>query len=331
VKRLFVTVFAACALMAGSDLAWAQQTGAPTGYLQVWNLNTHNMGNHPGFNYRDFVAYITDPNRHYFPDVVTLQEVGRPDVENDDCWSFVLELEARTGGQDYGCIEAHLRGGAAIAYRIDRLTYQTHQRFTTYKRIDGKCIFDPQADPWTALALRLKDKLAPATAQKFVNVASLHLDDTCTWDTMKLVNAKLNSIGTAQMRVMAGDWNQRAAIPDDGSGSFTDWECWYKGTNVNLTPAACGPSLQWKEPLYRLCAQTNSERSAIYTCLDRGHWSHRTANTPRIDYLFVKALSIQNQVTVDYDDADESAGQPRSDTEDYSMHRGEGALLQYNN
>jgi hypothetical protein len=331
---LVLGTVALLSLGVGVSRAAALQGPSPSTKLQVWNINTKNMGTHPGFDYTEFVAYITDPARApYFPDIVTLQEVARP----VSCTEFVRELEQRTpAAEDYRCFETTLQGGAGIAYRTGRLSFQKQLAFTLYRRnlVDGTCKLDGGSDIWTGLVLRLKDDVNA----KYVNVASLHLpvlddddDDpnttvACPWDNMKLTNAKIDSLGAAKMRIMAGDWNHSDATPATG-GPFQFWECWYKGTNVDLSD--CGnQNLGWKDPMYRLCSRTNTTASAIYNCLRANHLS---TGLRRIDFLFAKAyaMDLDNAVTVSWDDADVSAGENPPDGERYSDHRGQGVLLTY--
>jgi endonuclease/exonuclease/phosphatase family metal-dependent hydrolase len=340
---LVLGTVALLSLGVGVSRAAAVQGPSPSNQLQVWNVNTKNMGGHPGFDYTEFVAYITDPARSlYYPDIVTLQEVGRPASEwpANSCERFVERLEARTS-VDYRCFETTLpgggtlQGGAGIAYRTGRLSFQSKLAYTLIKKQGDVCKPDETVpDLWTGLVLRLKDDVN----QKFVNVASLHLpvvdEDKppvdCAWDNMKLANAKIDSLGTAKMRIMAGDWNHSDATPDKG-GPFQFWECWYKGTNVNLSD--CGnQNLGWKDPMYRLCSRTNTTASAIYNCL-HGPAEPNHLSTPlrRIDFLFAKAyaMDLDGAVTVSWEDADVSAGENPPDGERYSDHRGQGVLLTY--
>lgn len=325
---LVLGTVALLSLGVGVSRAAALQEGSPSNQLQVWNINTKNMGTHPGFDYTEFVAYITDPARsRYFPDIVTLQEVARP----VSCTEFVRELEQRTL-VDYRCFETTLQGGAGVAYRTGRLSFQKQLAWTLIKKQGDTCKLDtdPVGDLWTGLVLRLKDDVNA----KFVNVASLHLPVRdqdlppvdCAWDNMKLANAKIDSLGAAKMRIMAGDWNHHDATPAEG-GPFQFWECWYKGTNVDLSD--CGSqNLAWKDPMYRLCSRTNTTASTIYNCLRLNHLS---TGRRRIDFLFAKAyaMDLDNAVTVSWDDADVSAGENPPDGESYSDHRGQGVLLTY--
>lgn len=328
---LVLSTVALLSLGVGVSRAAAAQGASPSTKLQVWNLNTKNMGNHPGFDYTEFVAYITDPARSlYYPDIVTLQEVGRPDVPNDDCTILVLKLETTTG-LDYRCFQTTLKGGSGIAYRTSRLSFKSDLTFRL-KTYAGCQPDDNPGDWWAALALRLKDDVNG----KYVNVASFHLNTpqyhSCVWDNMKLTDEKINGLGSAQMRIMAGDLNNEAATVDPNSFAFSFWECWYNGTNVDRTD--CGnQNLGWKDPMYRLCSQSNSSASSIFNCLRADHWTFRGDKPPlerkRFDFLFVKAYAIGNQVTASYEDADVSAGESPPDGELYSDHRGQGALLTY--
>jgi exonuclease III len=328
-------------LFAGTVRAHAAQTVSPQDQLQVWNLNTHRMAKPCNAenitDYHDFVDYITDANRvAYFPDIVTLQEAGTQIVECGpfpSCTFFRDALEARTG-RNYWCRETGFSGGSAIVYRNDAasgLSFPGSAYRDDIKINVGavpNCNIDNDSNPWTTLALRLKDN-SWSTA-KYVTVASVHLNPSgdCAWENMKLISPRVDALGTASMKIMAGDWNHFDALADNGV--WQSWECWYNGTNVNL--GNCGNTvgnLGWKDAMYRLCAPPGSSFTPqeIYQCLQANHQTHAGK---RIDFLFAKTYAIYNQVTVPYDDADVSAGQPTSDTKNYSDHRGQGALLKYN-
>lgn len=313
----------------------AGQTPGPADRLQVWNLNAHHMRTDragcspaPCTDYREFVYYITDPARAAFvPDLVTLQEAGTnlPDVTAPSCREFEFALEGRTG-LDYFCYETTERGGAAIVYRTGRLSYvggtsrtvQLKQRSTP----GGAC--NPSS--WYALVQRFKDDLNPG---KYANVASVHLpyspgtpDADCAWENMKTISSVVDSLGSASIRVMAGDWNHGDGILD--SSGAVNWECWYEGTNVDLgTCGTTSPNLGWKDAMYRGCGLTGA---AAYRCLRAGHW---TKGSERIDFLFAKAYAIYNQVTVDYGLAYRSVPDPTGWPSQYSDHRGQGAQLRY--
>ena len=320
---------------AGPAQAATGQVGAPSDQLQVWNVNTHGMATDPAgcttenpcTDYREFVDYITDPARvAYLPDVVTLQEAGTniTGLHNPSCHNVEYALEARTG-LDYYCYETTQRGGAAVVYRTGRLSYvggtlrsvQLKERAT----LGAACTLSS----WYALVLRFKDDL---NAGKYANVAAVHLpyspdnsDADCAWENMKTIDSVVDSLGSASMRVMAGDWNHTEGVLD--SAGHVNWECWYDGTNADL--GACGAqNLGWKDAMYRACGLTGT---AAYTCMLANHWTHGTG--ARIDYLFAKAYAIYNQVTVDFGLAYQSAGSPGTWPQKYSDHRGQGALLRY--
>jgi hypothetical protein len=320
----------------GPAQAATGQGQAPADRLQVWNLNTHGMATDPAgctndspcTDYREFVDYITDPaHAAYVPDIVTLQEAGTniTGLQNPSCHNFEYALEARTG-LDYYCYETTLRGGAAVVYRTGRLSYVggTRQNVRLEERATqgAACTLSS----WYALALRFQDDL---NAGKYANVASVHLpystdnsDADCAWENMKTISPVVDSLGSASMRVMAGDWNHGDGIVD--SSGQVDWECWYSGTNVDL--GLCGstsPNLRWKDAMYRACGLTGT---AAYNCLHTNHWTH---GNDRIDYLFAKTYAIYDQVTVDYGLAYQSAGSPSGSPTRYSDHRGQGALLRY--
>jgi hypothetical protein len=320
----------------GSAHAAIGQAQAPADRLQVWNLNTHHMRTDPGgcsaeppcTDYREFVHYITDPTRAaYVPDIVTLQEAGTDitGLHTPSCHNFEYALEASTG-LDYYCYETTQRGGAAIVYRTGRLSYVggTLRSVQLKERATQGAPCNPSS--WYALVQRFRDDL---NTSKYVNVASVHLpyspdnsDADCAWENMKTVSSVVDSLGSASMRVMAGDWNHADGILD--SAGQVDWECWYTGTNVDLgTCGSTSPNLGWKDAMYRACNLTGT---AAYTCMNTHHW---TKGRGRIDYLFAKTYAIYNQVTVDYGLAYQSAGSPSGGARQYSDHRGQGALLRY--
>jgi hypothetical protein len=320
----------------GSAHAATGQAQTPTDRLQVWNLNTHRMTTDPEgcpteapcTDYRELVYYITDPTRTaYVPDIVTLQEAGT-DITNlhiPSCHNFEYALEARTG-LDYYCYETTQRGGAAIVYRTGRLLYvggtlrsvRLEERATQ----GASC----SLSSWYALVQRFQDAL---NTSKYVNVASVHLpyspdnsDADCAWENMKTVSSVVDSLGSASMRLMAGDWNHTDGILN--SSGQVNWECWYLGTNVDLgTCGSTSPNLGWKDAMYRACNLTGT---AAYNCMNAYHW---TKSHTRIDYLFAKTYAIYNQVTVDYGLAYQSAGSTSGWARQYSDHRGQGALLRY--
>ncbi|GAA2488699.1 hypothetical protein GCM10010406_26070 [Streptomyces thermolineatus] len=323
-----VTVHAGTAYAAG-------QTGAPTDRLQVWNLNTHHMrtdssscGTSPCTDYREFIAYITDPARvAYVPDIVTLQEAGTASLGVPSCQQFVTDLQNSTGGLDYHCYETAETGGSAIAYRTGRLSYvggtMQEVQLKTRANADADCT---TLSNWYALVLRLKDDL---DTSKFINVASVHLpvvadnasnpDADCAWENTKSISSAVQGLGSASMQIMAGDWNHLDGTLN--SSGQVAWECWYKGTNVDY-PGTCGTTvanLGWKDAMYRACG-------GDYNCLDANHWTHAST---RIDFLFVKTYAVYNQVTVDYALARQSAGGAGTLAPQYSDHRGQGALLRY--
>lgn len=311
------------------------QAQAPTDRLQVWNLNTRHMTTDPAgcaqapcTDYREFVDYITDPAlARYVPDIVTLQEAGTDitDVHAPSCRNFEFALEARTG-LDYYCYETTRRGGAAIVYRTGRLSYVggTLRNVRLKERATQGAACNPSS--WYALVQRFRDDV---NTSKYINVASVHLpyspdnsDADCAWENMKTISSVIDSLGSASMRVMAGDWNHRDGVLT--SSGAVDWECWYSGTNTDL--GRCGttrPNLGWKDTMYRACKLTGA---AAYNCMKARHW---TKGSTRIDFLFAKTYAIYNQVTVDYGLAYQAAGSPSGGARQYSDHRGQGALLRY--
>jgi hypothetical protein len=339
---LVVTGTALMASVPGNAVAGAAttQVGAPTDRLQVWNLNTHGMATDsadcvnesPCTDYREFVDYITDPARvAYFPDIVTLQEAGTditsPSIHLPSCHVFETALESRTS-RDYNCYETTEQGGAAIVYRTGRLSYVGGTRQSVQLEHRASTGADCTPTDWYALVLRLTDDL---NSGHFINVASVHLptsptnsDADCAWENMKTIDSRIDGLGSASMKVMAGDWNHADATAS--SGTFSYWECWYAGTNVDL--GTCGstvPNLGWKDAMYRACGLTGA---AAYDCLRANHWTHGSGHD-RIDFLFAKTYAIYNQVTVDYAAAVASAGNPPNAATRYSDHRGQGALLRY--
>jgi hypothetical protein len=336
-RRLILLLSAATllGLTAGVSRADAAQEVSLTDSLQVWNLNTDRLGQQGDTDYRDFVAYISDPARaRYAPDIITLQEVGTHVGTFDFpvCSNFVDELETRTG-RGYTCFQTRERGGAAIAYRDARLTKVTSHPFLL-KALDtatDSCPIDRSDGPWTALVGRFSDN--KATPVRYVNVASLHLPQQptgphhdCTWENMKLADSEVDGLGSASMKIMAGDLNHADAFSRPASPD--DWTCWFKGTNTDLSTCG-GINLGWKDAMYRDCAPVGTGRSAgeIYDCLQANHKSY---NDRRIDFLLTKTSAIEDpKVTVPYDEANVSAGQSPSDPVPYSDHRGQGALLKY--
>jgi endonuclease/exonuclease/phosphatase family metal-dependent hydrolase len=311
----------------GPARAATGQAQAPADRLQVWNLNTHGMATAPaGTDYREFVYYVTDPARvAYLPDIVTLQEAGTniTGLQTPSCHNFEYALEARTG-LDYFCYETTQRGGAAVVYRTGRLSYVGGTLRSVRLKERATQGAPCGLSSWYALVLRFKDDL---NAGKYANVASVHLpyspdnsDADCAWENMKTIDSVVDGLGSASMRVMAGDWNHADGVLD--SSGQVDWECWYSGTNVDL--GLCGnQNLGWKDAMYRACNLTGT---AAYNCMRTYHW---TKSGGRIDFLFAKTYAIYNQITVDYGLAYQSAGSPAGWPSQYSDHRGQGALLRY--
>jgi hypothetical protein len=308
--------------------------------LLIYNLNTKHLSspgtsNDEGTDYKDFVYYMNHGSRPRLPDIIVLQEVNSPGYPS--CASFVSFLESVTGA-NYACRYTNAQGGAAIVYRVDRLSYQTETMWTLYRinTSTGVCERDSGSSVWTGLAVRFKDDING----KFVNVASVHtptvnygpgssegVGDDCIWTNLKEFNAKLNGLGSAHMKVLAGDFNHRDAYVTSAGHQY--FECMYKGTNVDL--GGCGgTNLQFKDPMYRACSATNSTESAISSCLTTNHWTMASSDVDRrIDFLFVKAYSLTSQYTVKYDDGDAARGQSTSDAVNYSDHRGQLVLADY--
>lgn len=293
------------------------QVEAPSNRLQVWNLNTHHMqsGEEPGqTDYRKFIAYITDPTKvAYYPDIVTIQEAGRGGVPG--CADFAAELRGATS-QDYACQGADTWGGSAVVYSTSRLTVGATTTVTLKEEVNGSCVFTD----WKAQLIKVGDRLSGKSA----SVGSVHLpyqsgvpDADCAWANTKLLNGYLtgDTYGSADMKIMAGDWNRR-----DRPKSDDGWNCWYRGTNAAL--GTCGSSvgnLKWKDAVYNWCKKRDLE---ILKCL-RGNWTHDVDREDgevgsRIDFLFAKAYAVNNTKTVTY----KAAGE-------YSDHRGLGSLLTY--
>lgn len=307
--------------------------------LLIYNLNTKHLSspgtsNDEGTDYKDFVYYMSHGSRPRLPDLIILQEANSPGYPS--CASFVSFLESMTGA-NYACRYTNAQGGAAVVYRVARLSYQTETTWTLYRMSSttGVCARDTSNPLWTGLAVRLKDDVNG----KYVNVAAVHtptsdapgstdgVGDDCIWTNLKEFNAKLNGLGSAHMKVLAGDFNHRDAYVTSAGHQY--FECMYKGTNVDL--GGCGgTNLQFKDPMYRACAATSSTESAISSCLTANHWT--TAHGAidwRIDFLFVKAYSLTDQYTVKFDDADVARGQLASDAVNYSDHRGQMVLADY--
>jgi hypothetical protein len=337
VSRLAAALTILAGLVATSHGASAAtgQAQAPLDRLQVWNLNTHGMktGTNGETDYRQFIAYITDPSRvTYVPDILTIQEAGAAG-DAAGCQQFTTDIEARVG-LDYNCYQTGQQGGAAIVYRTGRLSYVggTQQSVQLY-RIDssGAC----NLSSWYALVLRLSDDL---NANHFINVASVHLPTAnndpgtgnvadCSWDNMKRLSPIVTALGSASMQIMAGDWNHPDATADS-AGNFSFWECEYAGTNVDVGTCG-GQNLGWKDAMYRACGLSGA---AAYNCLHANHWTHNPPTDVRIDFLFAKTYAIYNQVTVDWTAAYNSyvaSGGSAGELAKYSDHRGQGALLRY--
>lgn len=318
----------------------ARLVGGTDDQLLIYNLNTKHLSspgtsNYEGTDYKDFIYYMNHPSRPRLPDVIVLQEVNTPGYPS--CATFLSTLESVTGA-NYACRYTNAQGGAAIVYRVNRLSYQTETKWTLYKinTSTGVCERDTGTSLWTGLAVRFVDDING----KFVNIASVHtptdnhgpgssegVGDDCVWTNLKEFNAKLNGLGSAHMKILAGDLNHRDAYVTTSGHQY--FECMYKGTNVDL--GGCGgTNLQFKDPMYRSCAATNTTESAISSCLTTNHWTMANSTVDRrIDFLFVKAYSLTHQYTIKFDDGDAARGQPTSDTENYSDHRGQMVLADY--
>lgn len=317
-----VAAFVAVAQPAAADAA---QTGAPSTELQVWNLNTDRMAT-TGTDYRNFIGYITDSaHAAYYPDIVTIQEAGTDTdgLQTPSCHNFEAVLEQRTGGRDYYCVESGHRGGAAIVYRTGRLSRTGTSATIHLKQLNSSGDCPPSPNDWYSLAWRFNDD---ANAGKTVNVGAIHLPnkptgygDDCTWENVKLVSPAVTGLGGgASMSIMAGDWNHPDATPNS-SGGFGYWECWFSGTNADLSNCG-GTNFGWKDAMYRACGWPSATSAQEYSCLRASHW---TRGSDRIDFLFAKAYAIYNQVTVPWSSAHYFS------TLNYSDHRGQGAVLRY--
>jgi hypothetical protein len=343
VLSLAAVLVAASLSIAVATAAAINQTVSPADKLQVWNVNTHVMslpGNPENTDYRDFVAFITTydaAHAPYFPDIVTLQEVGSS-PSRTNCNEYRDLLIQRTG-RTYQCRGANKQGGSAIVWRADTANGLSLAdpigdrddiaplKLRTNAHPDS-CRFDTDTqDPWTVLALRLTD----AASGKHVSVASIHLpfltggpkDADCAWENMKIISPRINDLGSAGMKIMGGDWNHQDAEPVNGV--FAGWECWYNGTNIDL--GQCGnANLGWKDVVYRAC----SSASNIFDCMQTNHWTQRGPNEDkRIDFVFAKTQVIENVFTVPFETADAIANPPSGDGFPYSDHRGQGALVTY--
>jgi hypothetical protein len=284
----------------------------------------------PRTDYRQFIDYITDPNRvAFYPDIVTLQEAGTAKWHLRSCHEFELKLEAKTA-LDYYCIETTKGGGTAIVYNLRRLRLQKadHDEVEVL-RISSTGGCNPSGDYFASVG-RFID-LADMT--KFVNVESVHLPNTnypstdhtgwakdCAWNNMKVLSPGVTGFGSAEVQVMAGDWNHT----DVNASTNNSWECWYSATNTPDLGGCLDDKWGWKDAMYRECAV--STPTSIYSCLQAKHQSYGSS---RIDFLFAKAYAVSRQVTVPYPDAYASAGSPAGTTNQYSDHRGQGALLKY--
>lgn len=338
-RRFVVALVVALVLMAiGAGAAQAGQVETPAGQLQVWNVNTAGMDTGSITDYRQFVAYITNSfYAPYYPDVVTIQESGSP-ASRANCTQFESELEARTvPRQDYTCVQTSSQGGSAIVYRTRYLAAQAGGKSVPEREVDlsqnpATC---PMSNTWKAITLRLRD----AHAAKYVNVESVHLpnvgappDRDCAWENTKIVSPAVQppTLAMADMYVMGGDWNHTDATATQSNTVWSAWECWYQGTNFQL--GNCGSTvgnLGWRDAMFQQCylGWGDHTPSGWYNCLHAYHWTHGSP-PGRIDYLWAKQTSaITRQVTVPYPDARNAAG--GTGPQQYSDHRGQGALLQY--
>lgn len=339
--------------------AAASLSGSPRGALQVWNLNTHkgdegrykNIAADAHTDWRYFFDYITHYRTgvvRYFPDVVTLQEVGSPKTKNDpaprDCAAYVHSLEGLTG-QHYACVRTHTQGGAAIVYRTERLAL-SKSHVVTEKIIKGGG--DDAADcapstgkGWHAETAQFVDK---ADRSRHVDVAAVHFPlppdgkqnhDNCAWDNARIVSDNLADgfAHGAGIKVLAGDWNH---VDGELGAKSVQWECAYKGTNVQFKghTSDCTKNLGWKDAMYQACGggkATIPPNRAVFTCLVKNHASGK-GGSHRIDFLFAKAHSISGQVTVPWRsayDVAKSEGKTNGKIKNYSDHRGQGAVLTY--
>src|SRR5690242_14474336 len=103
--------------------------------LLIYNLNTKhlsspNTSNYEGTDYKDFVYYMNHSSRPRLPDIIVLQEVNTPGYPS--CDAFVSFLEG-VAGANYACRYTNAQGGAAVVYRVDRLSYQTQTTWTLYR------------------------------------------------------------------------------------------------------------------------------------------------------------------------------------------------------
>ncbi|MEU8001861.1 endonuclease/exonuclease/phosphatase family protein [Catellatospora sp. NPDC049111] len=314
--------------------AHAAPPASVTGWLQVWNLNTRHMTTDSVSNYKEFAYYITDDSRpgvDYLPDIVTLQEAGTnvDGINADSCQEFVKVLESRAAGQDYHCYEvlgAGKRGGSAVVYRTNRLSFSSKEEVRLKHRVNQG---DPCTDSneWFNLVVRLTDD---AVSGKAVNVASVHLatsdneDADCAWENMKLLNSKIAARGASNMQIMAGDWNNEDAAVAGGSAN---WECWYEGTSVGVGTCG-GQNLGWKDAPYRACdTAANDTPIKKFNCIIGNHWTW--GGDRRIDFLFAKAYTASGTGTVDYGQAYDASVGLGTRAPKYSDHRGQGAALKY--
>lgn len=347
--RFLLSLCAALALLAsGAASANAAQVEAPSWGLQVWNLNTHQMqtgGAGETTDYRQFLDYITDPTRvAYYPDVLTLQEVGTQ-VNGKDlahCTAIEAYLEWRTP-LNYYCVENGQGGGPAIVYNTNRLSRQsdTGGNVHVYKirQVNapdgsyhaGDC--DLEGSSWWTKTLRLKDDV---NTTKYTNVEAVHLptdnypaDDLtgwatdCAWNNMKLTSPGVTNLGSASMQIMAGDWNHSDAYATDNYLTFQDWGCWFEAVNTPDMGGCLGDAWGWKDAMYRYCVTTTT---AVYSCLRANFWT--VGSGARIDFLFAKAYAVHNQVTVPWNLAYQAAVD-KNGPQQYSDHRGQGALVKY--
>jgi hypothetical protein len=334
-----------------SGMAAQTQAQSPSGQLQVWDLNTKHMGQDVGepTDWRVFVDYITDPRfAPYYPDVVTLQEVGTRGP-GQECWAFQAKLEERTGLR-YGCRSTSNKGGTAVVFQRSKLAVR-RGTFTAFRELEdrgtGRCV--PVGDgSWTAVGVGLSERLTG----KQVDVESIHLPthpDHCYGQNVARAYRAFAAMDggpehplVATTHVIAGDFNVSEAVTRGrGLGSsgavFGGWSCWYRGVNERLaTPKDC-PSVPLKDAVYEACRQQRSYATdaALWSeCIKGLDWKSTNltvGDKHRIDFVLTDAAWVfaSSTGTVPFCVASWAAkddGSVRSQLR-YSDHRAIGSLI----
>ncbi len=272
------------------------------------------LGMQAGFEYQEFIYWITDEARYYRPDIVTVLEAGTSNGAYSA--SVVANLLTSRTGVSYFFRETNTPGGAAVVWR-DRFNFVSSTSIPLYVNNGSGCV----ASNWTALAVKLID----TATNKYVTAVSAHFPTTgpCAWENMKVINNTLASLG-GDIKIIGVDANKNDANRDS-AGNFQSWDCWYKGAVGDLAHAGCDSSgnLNYKDVAYRACYQASP--TGIPACLYSSHWTYNGTPKNRWDFIFTKgAYSIDTVTTLAFSTADID-----NDQIYYSDHRGIHAKLNY--